>query len=229
VVAADAGGEVGVERPAADARGVAVDDAIREGAELGGDARIPRDDAGKVHHLGQAVHDAVAEKLLEVSGGEGGAGRRHVGGGDTTRGHGDHAKGQAAAGVDHEADAGGAGDVGDLVRVGDGGRDAARHDRGGELWREAEGTFDVDVAVDEAGGDEGVVEVDLVTRPVAGADAGDAVGVDGDVGGFDGAGEDVDQSRVAEEQVGGDVAARGGEERGGRHRFANVLNLVGGP
>ena len=81
------------------------------------------------------------------------AGGRHVGRGDTARGIGDDAERQIAARLDHETDARHcAGDVGDLVRVGDGGRDAPRDDGGRKLRRQAEGTLDVYMTVDQAGG-----------------------------------------------------------------------------
>src|SRR5439155_9629300 len=137
----------------------------------------------------------------------------HVGGGDTTGRHEDDAKGQAPAGIGHEADAGGAGDVGDLVRVGDDSGHAARHDRGGELRRQTKAALDVDVRVDQSGGDVRAGEVDFLFPAIVAADAGDALAVDGDVGRvFDLAGEDVDDAGVLEKKVGGSVAAGNCEE-----------------
>ena len=68
----------------------------------------------------------------------------------------------------------------------------------------------MNVRVDQAGGDAGAVQVDLVLGGVPSAEAGDAAADDGDVGFFDFAGEDVQHPRVAQEQVGRCVATRGG-------------------
>ena len=196
----------------------AVDGAVLEGVELREDVRVAGDDAREIHDLGETVDDVVIQKSSQVGGVEGRARGCHVRRGDAAGSIGDDAKRQAPACVGHEADARRTGDVGDLVRVGDGGGHAARDDRGGDLAREAERAFDVDVAVDQARRDEGVLEVDGFAPGVAGADAGDAVGVDGDVGGFDRAGKDVDVACVLEKEVGGAITARDGEGVRGEHQ-----------
>ena len=68
VVGVRAGGEVGVERLAAEAGGVAVDGAVARGGELVEDARLRLDDAGEVHHLAQA-DGALELQGLSISSG----------------------------------------------------------------------------------------------------------------------------------------------------------------
>ena len=66
MVGADAGGDVRVQLAPAHARRVAVDVlGERELLEL---ARVARDDAGEVHHLGQADHAAASQQRVEVAG-----------------------------------------------------------------------------------------------------------------------------------------------------------------
>ncbi len=95
--------------------------------------------------------------------------------------------------VEHEANAFQTQHVGDLVRVGDDGRDAARHYRSRKLARRHQRTFDVNVSVDESGADVTAAQIDYVPRFIAFAQAGDARADNGNVGGIDFASEDVDQ------------------------------------
>jgi hypothetical protein len=60
----------------------------------------------------------------------------------------------------HEAHARDAGDVGDLVRVGDDGRHPARHDGRRELRRHAQAALDVHVGVDQPRREVRAAEVD---------------------------------------------------------------------
>ena len=66
VVGADGGGEIAVERLPAQKRRVAVDMAVLEGNELGDDARIGIEDAGEVHHFGQADDLGVRAERFEI-------------------------------------------------------------------------------------------------------------------------------------------------------------------
>jgi hypothetical protein len=183
----------------------------REFRQLAG---VAGDRAGVVHHLGAPVDGAVGEQGGKVGVRQRRAGRGQVGRGHATRAHQHDAERQPRGRRGHEADGVDPRDVGDLVRVGDGGRDAVRHDGGRELRGRAEAALDVDVGVEEPGGDEAAAEVERAGGRVAGADAGDAVAVDRDVGLFDLAGEDVDDAGVGEQQVGRAVAAGDGEQVG---------------
>ena len=72
-----------------------------------------------------------------------------------------------------------------------------------EVGGDAEAAFDVDVSVDQAGSDVCIFQIDGLFGGIAGADAGDFAVVDGDVGGFDFATEDIDEAGVFEKKIGG--------------------------
>ena len=120
--------------------------------------------------------------------------------------------GKPLGGFDHVADAGGSGDVGDLVGVGDDGGDAVRHDGAGKLRGGRHRGFDVDVRVDEAGDEIVAVQVERRFAGVACPYSGDGLPGNGDVDIQHFAGEDVDHAGIGEQQVGGFVAPRDGED-----------------
>ncbi len=211
VFAADARRGVGVELGAGEPGGVAIPGTAGEGLQLGQHARIPLHRAREVHHLGQAVHRALRQELGQLRRFQGGAVGLHVGGRHTGRGHDHHIQGQSSAALGHEADAGQAGDVGDLVGVRHHRGDAPGQHRVGEVGRDAEAALDVDVGVDQAWGHVSAGQVHLLPALVARPDAGDAILEDGDVRFFDLAGEDVDQASVAQDEIRGGVSSGHGE------------------
>ena len=183
---------------------MAVDHLAGEGAQLREHGRVGADHAREVHHLGEPQHPGARLERGEVDRVERGAralhvGRRHAGGG-----HHEHRHRRALGALEHEADALEPEHVGDLVRVGDHRRRAARHHRARELRRRHHGALDVDVGVEQTRGQVGAAEVDVARR--VGADADDAAG-DRDLGRVDLAGEDVDQLEVGEQELGGLGAA----------------------
>jgi len=129
----------------------------------------------------------------------------------TARGHDVHAQHAARRRVQHEADAVQPVDVGDLVRVGDHAGDAVRQRGLAEGGRRAHAALDVHVGVDQARRDIAPAQVDDVRGGVAFAHAHDDRVLDRDLGGIDFAGKDVDELQVRQQQVGSDLAARGGD------------------
>ena len=70
VVGADARGDVGVERRAANARRVAVHMVGKAGRQLRELSRVAGDDAWEVHHLGDSDRAAPPQQALDIALGE---------------------------------------------------------------------------------------------------------------------------------------------------------------
>ncbi len=206
VVGADAGGGVGLEVLAEDAGRVAVDVRRREG-ELLELVRVAGDDAGEVHHLGEADHAAAAQQALEVARVQGAVRRLERRGRHAGRGHEEDVEGHGRAEVGEPVDAVGAEDVGDLVRVGDDGGGAEREDEARELVHEELRGLQVHVRVDEAGHEVLAARVDDLAAGVL-AEAGDEAVADRDVGLQPLAREDREDLAALDDDVGELVAAR---------------------
>ena len=206
VVGADAGGGVGLEVLAEDAGRVAVDVRRRE-RELLQLVRVAGDDAGEVHHLGEADHAAAAQQALEVAPVEGPARRLERRRGHAGRGHEEDVERHLVAEVGEPVDAVGAEDVGDLVRVGDDGGSAEREDEARELVHEQLRRLQVHVRVDEAGDDVLAARVDDVAPGVLAEPRHEAV-ADGDVGLKPLPREDRENLPALDDDVGELVAAR---------------------
>ncbi len=87
-----------------------------------------------------------------------------------------------------------------------------RHDRLGKLRRDAEAAFDVNVRIDQPGGDERAGHVDHLTPGVVIAYPGDQAIDDGKRRRLDFAGKDIDHAPAAQHQVSRFVAARHGQQ-----------------
>ncbi len=202
MVGADAGRHVGVERLPAQAGRVAVQRPACEALQLGQHLGRAVDHAGVVHHLGQPQHARIVQQRQQVAGLQPRAGRLHVGGWDAGRQVDPDAERRLPGRVEHEADAGQAVHVGNLVGVGDHRGGAARQHGARELRRGGHGAFDVNVGVEEAGSHAGAGQVDHLPGRVARPHPDDFRAGDGNVRGLDLAGEDVDQPGVAQQQIG---------------------------
>ena len=163
VVGTDAGGQVGVERGATHAGGVAIDMGGEMSVELGQLRFVTGDDPGEVHHLGHADGAVAAQEALDVAGGEGAPRRLESGRGHAGAGHHEDVQRQVRAAVEQPVDAIGAEHVGDLVRVGDHRGGAVGHYGAGELVDHELGRLDVHVGVDEAGDQVRARDVDLLS------------------------------------------------------------------
>jgi len=176
------------------------------------DRPIALDDRRKIHDLGQSVNGLIGEETCQIISGQCRAAGAHWGCGDTTGSHKHDTKRQAPALFGHKPDAGQTRDVGDFMRIGDDRRDAARDDRDRELGGDAQAAFDVDVCIDQPGGNEGAFEIDRTIGPVVRTQTGDAIIEDCDVGLFDFTREDIYEMRIAEKQVGRCITARDSKE-----------------
>ena len=205
VVGANAGGGVGLQALAEDARGVAVDVRGRK-RELGQLVRVAGDDAGEVHHLGEPDHAPAAEEPLEVARVERAAGGLEGRGGDAGRGHEVDVERHRGAEVGEPVDAVGAEDVRDLVRVGDDGGGAEREDEAGELVHEQLRGLQMHMRVDEAGDDVLALGGDHLAAVVL-AEAGDVAVADGHIGLQPFPGEDGEDPPALDDGVGELVAA----------------------
>ena len=150
VVGADAGGDVGVQRPADHAGRVAV--GMRGAGHAQPRQHVGRagDDAGEVHHLGHAERPRVAQDRLHVGRLERAHGRLEVARRHARRRHHEHVERQALGRLEHPLDALAAEHVRDLVRIGDHRRGAVRNHAAGELGGRQLRRLDVHVRVDEA-------------------------------------------------------------------------------
>ncbi len=132
VVGPDAGADVGVQVEAGEERRVAVDGKpAGDGVlDLGADAGVAEEEAGDVHHLGEAEDVLPAVEAGEVVGAERRAGRLEVRRRDARREHDVDLDGEVRRGGEERLEPLGAADVRDLVRVGDDGGRAVRRRRG---------------------------------------------------------------------------------------------------
>ena len=152
------------------------------------------DDAGPGQHGGYVFRgEARSGRFRPVYG-------RHAG-----RNADVYGKGQIGAAVEHVAHAGPSQHVADFVRVDNGRRGAARQHPGGVRGRGDHGAFDVQMGIDEAGGQPLAGRVDgLPGAQIVGSGRPydrDAVAVYADVRGIDFACQDVDETDVAEGQI----------------------------
>ena len=201
VVAADAGGEIGVEVRARELGRVAVHDGRLERLQDGQALRVAAHDARIVHHLGQAVDHAFGVERLQGRRVQVGAVRLQMAGGHAGRGHPLHAQGRLLAAGVHVANAGRPGYVGDFMGIGHDGRNAARRHRLAERQRRAETAFDVDMGVDEAGRDQQALAIDFLRTGITWGYAGDATLRDGDVAGLNRPREHVQDAPVLQDEV----------------------------
>ncbi len=171
------------------------------------DVRVAVKHAGVVHHLPQADHPGVGEKFLQVGCDQAGTRGFHVGCGNAGGKGVKHVDGLALGRFQHVADSRLAEHVGDLVRVGHHGGGAVDHDGARKLGHTGHGTFDVDMGVDEARGDEAPAQVDHPARGVI-AEACDTAAGHGHPAGVNLARKDVDDPAVGQEQVAGPQAPR---------------------
>ena len=210
VVGADARRRVRLQLLAEEPGRVAVDVGGALERELRELARAAADDAGEVHHLGEAEHAAATHQRLEVAGPSGAAWRlerrrRHARGR-----HEVDVELQAGRGVEQPVDAVDAEHVRDLVRVGDDRGRPERQDQARELVDEQLDRLDVHVRVDEAGDDVAARCVDRLA-PLVRPEPGDHAVDDRDVALEPLAGEDGEHASAADDGVGGLVAAGDGD------------------
>ena len=109
-------------------------------------------------------------------------------------------------GIQEEADAVLADDIGDLVRIADHRRHAIGQDAAVEFMRGDERGFDVQMRVYEAGDDDLAGDVDLFNAPIIGAGADDAVAGDGDVGSDELAGDEIEETAAFQDDFRRDAA-----------------------
>ena len=169
MVSDDARGGIGVEVVAGRHGGVPVHLAgygLRTDRDATAGLLVSAVDAGQVHHLAQAEDGAavLVHEGLHIGGGDLGA-RLLVGQGRDAGGHHELDVERRALGVlDHEREAVETAHVGDLVAVGDGGGGAPGKRHAGVLGRADVGALDVQVAVDETGGEVTVAAINDALR-----------------------------------------------------------------
>ena len=156
---------IGVEVLAGNERRMAVDllgwrlvGSIDAGAGLG----IGHKDARQVHHLAQTKDIArmLGKKRLHIGGGNDGAGLLVGQRGHARRHHVLDGDGRTAAVLDHKAQAVQAGNVGDLVAVGNGSGGAARRRHARILGGTDVRGLDMQMSIDKAGGKIATLAVD---------------------------------------------------------------------
>ena len=209
VVGIDAGGDVGIQILALEARRVAVDLLVvrLRGDDLRDDLRVVVDDAVGVHHLGQTLHSGVVIERVDGTVVQVRAGFIHRRGRDAGRQHEPHVDRQALGCLEHVVDAVGAHDVRDLMGVGDDRGRAVRQRRADELLRRDQAGFQMDVRVDEARADDLARHIVFDFALIAAETHDQAVG-HGDIARQQLVGEHVDVGRVLEDQIG--LLAAGG-------------------
>ncbi len=206
VIRADSGGQVGVQRVAAHARGVAVDVRRAAQVELAQLGRIAGDHGREVHHLGDAQGVPAPQHRLEVAHRERPSRRLERARGDARRRHHPDVERHVVADVEQPVDAVGSEHVGDLVRVRDDrGRAPCEHDAR-ELVDHQLRRLDVHVRVDESGHEEAPARVEPVAARIA-AETRDAAVGDRDVDVEPLAGERGEDVGALDHQVGLVVAA----------------------
>ena len=209
VVAADARGAVGIEILAQNGRCVAVDElaGVLGDEQLVEHAIVRADDADVVHKLAQTQNILAQDRLLHLLGVDH---RARVFKGCRGDARGEHIL-DVQRGVlrrlHHVVQTRNAADVDDLVRVGDDGRAAVRHQKAADLLGCNVGRLNVDMAVDQAGGCVGTLGVDRL-RSLIVADARDPSVAQRNVPLRDLAGINVDDAAVPDHRIGGDPAGR---------------------
>jgi hypothetical protein len=182
-----------------------------------------RDDAGKVHHLGEADHAPPAKEALEVAGKEPPARRLELRGRHAGRGHEEHVQREIRAEIREPVDTVGPQNVRDLVRI--------RHHRGRperehesrELVHEELRGLQVHVRVDEARDEVAAGELENLGSVVV-AEARDEAVRDREVAVEPLAREGREDPGAPDDQVGGLVSAGNCEAAlEVRHYGENVL------
>jgi len=204
MIGANPGGDIADQGLAPQSRRVAVDRRRPSAGcqDLGQDRRAAVQHGGEIHYLGQSQYARQLQQLLYGGRVEHGAGILRTGRRHARRGHEEDVQRQPLAGRQHHLDAGNPQHVGDLVRIGDDGRSAVRHQRAGQLRRPQQGAFQVHVGVDQSGDNRLAVQGDRLSRlPVVRSDARDPTVGNDHVSRFDLAREDVDDPPAAQQQI----------------------------
>ena len=225
VIAADPGGEIGVELPADDGRRVTVDPLARREGDLRELLGRTGDDGGVVHHLRQADHALAREDPGDVLQRERRARRLEGARRHGRRGEDEDVEWQALAGVDEPVHALGAERVGELVRIADDCRRTAGDEHARQLRDAQLAGLDVHVRVDEAGCQEAPAAVDPLTALV-GADAGEAPVRNGDVALEPFARERAEHPRALDHGVRRLVTSCHGQQAGGRQGVAHARTVA---
>ena len=229
VVGVDAGGGVGVQRSVIGGGGVALGGLVvllRQLQHVGGGGAAAQD--GGHQHLGQTHGLGQLDQLVHHGGVEGGTGGLktvllHEGGDGVVQLHG------GAGGLSqHFLHALHAGDDGDLHQVAGHGGGAVLDHHLGKLGVGEHAALNVNVGVDEAGRQvlAGSVD-DLGVRATAAlgqvAHSGNAFSGDGDVGGVDLCGVDIDQLAATDDYVSGSLPLCHCDEPVIHHRLPSPL------
>ncbi len=201
VIRADPRRCIGVQLLAEDRRGVPVDVRRTRECELRELGLGAGDDAGEVHHLGEADHPAPPEEALEVAGNQRAARRLELGRRYARRGHEEHVQREVRAQVREPVDTVRAQDVGDLVRVGDHRRRPEWKHEPRELVHEQLRGLEVHVGVDESGDEVATRELEDLGSLVV-AEACDEPVCDREVAVEPLAGEDREDLRTPDDEVG---------------------------
>ena len=153
MVRVHAGGDIGVELLALQARSMAVDLLVvcLGGHDLGYGVAVTGDDAGEIHHLRQTLHPGMVKKAVNVPVVQVGAAFVHRRSRHAGRQHKAHIHRKLLCGAEHIVDAVSAHYIGDLVGVGNYGGSAVGQHRPGKLRRGYQAAFQVDMGIDKAG------------------------------------------------------------------------------
>ncbi len=223
---ARAGRQVGLQVAAGEAWRVPVNGPAGGRCQLEHHVILTGEHAGEVHHLGQPQHTRPAEHLLDLVGAKFRAGGLQRGRRNAARRHEKDVnrparrlprrsrsprQRPALRGAQHILHACQAGDVSDLVGIGDDGGGPVRGDCCGELGGAEEAALDVNVSLDESGKHDCSVEVNLPGAVVL-AHARYRVAAQRDVGVDHLAREHVEDLSAAQHQVRRLIAARDGDE-----------------
>jgi hypothetical protein len=181
MLGADAGGEIAVEAQPAQQRCMAVDMAALEGLEFGHAGGVLGQHAGEVHEFGKTDHLGVVAERQQILDVEARARGLEMGGGHAARELHPYVHDGLFRAIEKIADAGGADDIGDLVRIADCGGDTARQDAAVKLVRGDQRTLDVEMRVDEAGHDDLAGDVDFLDAGIGLQRADDPVAANGDI------------------------------------------------
>ncbi|OPZ68548.1 MAG: hypothetical protein BWY83_02273 [bacterium ADurb.Bin478] len=180
---------------------------VRHDFDLVQHIRFRIEHTGIIHDLCQTQHPLFPQEREEIKGPELGTCGFQGRCGHARREHKEDVEWIVFAGLHHVADSLVAEYIGDLVRISDHRSRTQGHYRSGELRHLHHGAFDVHVAVDKARRQIQAREVRFLLSGIASADADDRIPVNGDIGLFDLAGEDIDHPAVLEHQSGFDLAA----------------------
>ena len=181
-------------------------------------SRVAGDDAGEVHHLGQADNAPAAQETLEVTGCQRSARRLEDRRGHARRRREVHVEREAGADVEQPVDAVRTEDIRDLMRIGDDGSRSHRQHEARELVDEQLRRLEVHVRVDEARCEVRAADIKRLV-PLVFAQAGDVAVADSHVGLEPFAGEDGEDAAALDDEIGGLVSAGDGYAAGEvRHR-----------